>query len=81
VYNILTKLTIYLVLGLVLDGLGLGWSSVGFWSILALFACLETIARWDGVQVGTTQGIANYLKMTQQQQEQIKQMIRRWEQR
>lgn len=46
------RIALYIVLGLVLDALGAGFDTWGFWCILALFWASETISRREGLEYG-----------------------------
>ncbi len=80
-YNIITRLAIYAALGWLLEALGQSWSTWGFWTILALFACLDKVARWEGEQSGTAHGVRHYINLTAEQQAEVRELIRRWEQK
>ena len=40
-----TRLALYATLGYLLDALGHGWTTWGFWALLGLFWASETITR------------------------------------
>ena len=46
----LLRLTLYATLGLVLDAVGQDWNTWGFWSILALFVCVEHVTRAELIE-------------------------------
>jgi hypothetical protein len=46
------RIALYIVLGLVLDAVGAGFNTWGFWCILALFISAEVIARREGLEYG-----------------------------
>ena len=46
----LLRLTLYSTLGLVLDALGQGFNSWGFWCVLALFISAEHLTRIQVVE-------------------------------
>jgi hypothetical protein len=46
------RITLYTVLGLVLNAVGALWNTWGFWSILALFWAAETMTRREGFEEG-----------------------------
>lgn len=80
-YNIFTRLAIYAALGLLLEALGHTWSTWGFWAMLALFVCLDKIAAWEGEQSGTAHGVRHYINLTEEQQAEVRKLIRKWEER
>jgi len=55
----ITRLAVYLALGLVLAVLGIQWDRAEFWCLLGLFWCVDILARWEGRQ----QGVAQVLDM------------------
>ena len=46
----LQRLALYATLGLVLDAVELGFSTMGFWLILALFICVEHVTRTELIE-------------------------------
>jgi hypothetical protein len=55
----ITRVAVYIALGLVLAGLGIQWDQSEFWCILGLFWGVEFLARMEGRQ----QGVAQVLDM------------------
>ena len=65
----LTRLALYATLGMVLDALGLDWTSTGFWCILALFVAQEHLTRhdtWTDIEQAAERMIAEHRKTKEQ---------------
>ena len=48
----LQRIALYATLGCLLDALGQGAGSWGFWCVLALFMCCDALARREGYEAG-----------------------------
>lgn len=75
--EMLTRLALWLTLGLCLGHLNLEWMGIAM--IWALFACIDIISRQEGQHHGAAEALSRYIKMTEREQEQVKRMIKEWE--
>ena len=48
----ITRIVLYATLGCLLDALGQSADSWGFWCVLALFVCSDSLARRQGYESG-----------------------------
>ena len=55
----ITRLAVFVALGLLMAVLGIQWDQSEFWCLLGLFWCVEFLARHEGRQ----QGVAQVLDM------------------
>jgi len=74
---VITRVALWLTLGVTLDALGTGW--LGILCVLGLAAAIDYQARWDGQRLGTMQGIANYISMTEHEQNKIRKLVEKWQ--
>ena len=75
----LTRIALWLTLGITLDALGVGW--LGTALVLALAVAIDLQGRADGEQHGAMVGIASFLRMNEHEQTEIKRMVKQWEQK
>jgi len=68
------RLMIYLTLGLVLTTLDVNVFDWGFWAVLALFWASELLTRKETETLAMAQGIAHFLNMTVEEQNNIKKL-------
>lgn len=73
----LTRIALWLTLGILLDALAVGW--LGCIMVLCLVVCLDLISRQEGQQFGAADALSRYLKMSEREQEQVKRMVKEWE--
>jgi hypothetical protein len=69
------RIALYATLGALLANLGHVWDTWGFWCVLALFWCSETITRRDGYE----QGMVFIATLPMDKLEEIKREIARLE--
>ena len=69
------RIALYTVLGLVLNAVGAGFNTWGFWSILALFWAAETMTRREGYEAG----MVFIATLPQEHLDKIKQEIKKLE--
>ena len=74
----LTRAAILCSLAITLDAVGLDW--LGSLLIIVLALVIDYQARIEGQQQGVMQGIANYISMTEEQQQRIRTQVRKWQQ-
>ena len=70
-----TRIALYATLGVLCNSLELSWDTVGFWMITALFLAADTIAHRMGFERGVATGIEMYVDMTEQQRQDLIQLI------
>jgi len=75
----LTRIALYTTLGVLLDALGLSATHWGFWSVLGLFLACDRLSRIEGEQFGVADGVRRYINMTEEQQDNVKKMVKDWE--
>lgn len=75
--HMITRLALWLTMGIYLDALDLGWWSVTM--IMLVAVAIDYLARIEGQQQGTMQGIANYISMTEKQQTEIRRLVEKWQ--
>jgi len=75
----LTRIALWLTLGITLDALGVGW--LGTALVLALAVAIDLQGRADGEQHGAMVGIASFLRMNEHEQTEIRKMVKQWEQK
>ena len=78
---VITRVALYLTLGALLDAFGWTAATAQFWRMMALTIAADALGRMDGRREGAMEGIAAFLKMNEQEQSDIKRMVRQWEQR
>ncbi len=76
-YSIILRCALYGTLGVTLDALAVGW--LGTFMVLALCLCCDHVGRIDGRNFGAADGIRRYLSMTEEQQAEIRKMVKQWE--
>lgn len=69
------RIALYTVLGLTLNAVGAEFNTWGFWCILALFWCAETMTRREGYEAG----MVFIATLPQEQLDKIKQEIKKLE--
>jgi len=69
------RIALYTVLGLVLNAVGAGFNTWGFWCILALFWAAETMTRREGYEAG----MVFIASLPQEHLDKIKQEIKKLE--
>ena len=67
----ITRVVVYLALGLVLAVLGIQWDQAEFWCLLGLFWCVDFLARNEGRQ----EGVAMVLSMPMMQVARLKTLM------
>lgn len=72
----ITRLALYMTLGLLLDALGHRWDTWGFWAMLGLFWAAEALTRRETHEQSFVQGINAYINMTAEQQQKIATMLK-----
>jgi hypothetical protein len=75
----LTRIALYTTLGVLMDALGFAVTGLGFWCVLGLFLACDRLSRIEGEQFGTADGVRRYLAMSDEQQAEIRKMIKQWE--
>ena len=78
---VITRLALYLTLGFLLDAFGWTAATAQFWCMMALTIAADLLGRMDGRREGAMEGIAAFLKMNEQEQSDIRRMVKQWEQR
>lgn len=78
---VITRIALYLTLGVLLDAFGWSPGSPQFWCMLALTIAADLLGRLDGRREGAMEGIAAFLKMNEQEQSDIRRLVRQWEQK
>ena len=76
---VITRLALYLTLGTLLDAFGWPPATAQFWCMMALTIAADALGRMDGRREGAMEGIAAYLKMNEQEQSDIKRLVKQWE--
>jgi len=67
----ITRLAVFVALGLLMAVLGIRWDQVEFWCIIGLFWCVEFLARLEGRQ----EGVAIVLAMPMMQIARLKTLM------
>ena len=75
--SLLLRCALYGTLGITLDALAVGW--LGTFLVLALCLCCDHAGRIDGQHFGAADGLRRYLSMTEEQQAEIRKLIKQWE--
>ena len=78
--SLITRMALYLTLGALLVAFGWTPSTEQFWCMLALTIAAEALGRLDGRRIGAMEGLAAYLKANEQQQSDIRKLVKQWEQ-
>ncbi len=73
------RLVLWATLGMLCSALGYTISSWEFWCLLAMFWAVQQLAHRDGYEVGVAQGVQIYMKMTTEQQEELKNKLKELE--
>ena len=77
---VITRIALYLTLGFLLDAFGWTAATAQFWCMMALTIAADALGRMDGRREGQMEGIAAFLKMNEQEQSDIKRLVKQWEQ-
>lgn len=72
----MTRLVVYATLGLLLDALGQGFSTWGFWCMLGLFCVSDYLARQQGFEDGVVQGMSAYIHANEQQRADLDKIVK-----
>lgn len=72
----ITRIVLYLTLGLVCSLLGYSWSSWQFWTLLGLFWVSDQVGQSAGREQGYIEGIHAYLNMDREHQQNIQRLIK-----
>ena len=67
----ITRVAVYIALGLVLAVLGIQWDQAEFWCLLGLFWCVDFLSRNEGRQ----EGVAMILSMPMMQVARLKTLM------
>ena len=63
----MTRLVLYMTLGLLTTALGWTWDSWEFWSVMGLFISSDYLSRQQGYEQGIVSGMSAYCRATEQQ--------------
>lgn len=77
--SVITRLALYLTLGALLDAFGWTVATAQFWCMMAITIAADALGRMDGRREGAMEGIAAFLKMNEQEQSDIKRLVKKWE--
>lgn len=70
------RIVLYATLGVLCSALGLTWDDWGFWSMLGLFWASELITRTETRQQAFVEGIAAYIKMSDEHKANIHKLLK-----